>query len=360
MRSTQVYDDHERLVPGRAYSYQYSRNGLSKAVLSYANSGATSLFTTAEDLARWLRNFRTGQVGGTRAIELLQVRGVLNDGKTIDYALGVGTGEQSGLRRVSHGGADAGFRTWLGYYPEIDAGVVVLGNVASFDAGGIGARVAEIFFAGAMHPKVPARAEAKAGTKAAESVPADLGQALAGVFEIEGGPFVTIAYEAGRLSSRLEGQAAFALLPQGERTFRVDVPEPDVRIVFEADQEGVVSRAVLHQNGEKPMRRVAKWEPDAEALAAYTGRYYSAELETFYTISLEGKNLVIGHRRHGDFGLNPEAKDVFACGEWFIGKVKFGRDQDGRVESMSLSNGRVRMLRFERVERVGRGGEATP
>jgi CubicO group peptidase (beta-lactamase class C family) len=274
MRSTQVYDDHERLVPGRAYSYQYSKNGLSKAVLSYANSGATSLFTTAEDLARWLRNFRTGQVGGTRAIELLQVRGVLNDGKAIDYALGVGIGEQNGLRRISHGGADAGFRTWLGYFPEIDAGVVVLGNVASFDAGGIGARVAETFFAGAMHPKEPAPAEAKAG--------------------------------------------------------------------------------------EKPMLRVAKWEPGAEALAAYTGRYYSAELETFYTVSLEGKNLVIGHRRHGDFGLNPEAKDVFACGEWFIGKVKFGRDQDGRVGSMLLSNGRVRALRFERVERVGRGGEATP
>ena len=153
MSSTQIYDDHERLVPGRAYSYQYSKDGLSKAVLSYANSGATSLFTTAEDLARWLRNFRTGQVGGKRAIELLQVQGVLNDGKTIDYALGVGIGEQKGLRRIAHGGGDAGYRTWLAYYPEIDAGVVVLGNIASFDAGGIGARVAEAFFAADMHEK---------------------------------------------------------------------------------------------------------------------------------------------------------------------------------------------------------------
>jgi CubicO group peptidase (beta-lactamase class C family) len=361
MSSTQIYDDHERLVPGRAYSYQYSKNGLSKAVLSYANSGATSLFTTAEDLARWLRNFRTGQVGGKRAIELLQVQGVLNGGKTIDYALGVGIGEQDGLRLISHGGADAGFRTWLGYYPEIDAGVVVLGNVASLDAGRIGARVAEAFFAGAMHAKEPARAEPEAGRTARESVPADLGKAFAGVFEIEGGPSVTIAYEDGRLSSRVEGQAAHALLPAGDRTFRVDVPEPGVRIVFEsADQAGAVDKAVLHQNGEKPMRRVARWEPDAEALAGYTGRYYSSELDTFYTVSLEGKKLVLAHRRHGDFSLTPEAKDVFASGEWFLGSVKFGRDQDGHVGSLFLSNGRVRMLRFERVEGVGRGGEARP
>ena len=355
MSATQIYDDHERLVPGRAYSYQYSKDGLSKAVLSYANSGATSLFTTAEDLARWLRNFRTGQVGGKRAIELLQVPGVLNGGKTIDYALGVGIGEQNGLRRVSHGGGDAGFRTWLAYYPEIDAGVVVLGNVASFDAGGIGTRVAEVFFAGEMRAKKPARAkDAGAGKGAAEPVPAELGRALAGVFVIENGPYVTIAYEDGKLSSQVEGQPAVALLPEGDKTFRVDVPEPDVRIAFEADQGGAVDKAVLHQDGEKPMRRVAKWEPDADALAAYTGRYYSPELETFYTVSLEDKKLIIGHRRHGDSALTPREKDVFASGEWWIGKVTFVRDQDGHIGSMSMSNGRVRNLRFERVGRAGR------
>jgi hypothetical protein len=103
------------------------------------------------------------------------------------------------------------------------------------------------------------------------------------------------------------------------------------------------------------MRRVAKWEPAAEALAAYTGRYYSPELETFYTVSLEDNKLTIGHRRHGDFALTPKEKDVFASGEWWIGKVRFGRDQDGHVGSMSLSNGRVRNLRFERVEPVGHG-----
>lgn len=359
MTSTQVYDDHERLVPGRAYSYQHSKGGLSKSVLSYANSGATSLFTTAEDLARWLRNFRTGQVGGKRAIDLLQVQGVLTSGRTIDYALGVSIEERNGLRRILHGGGDAGFRTWLEYYPEIDAGVVVLGNLASFDAGGIGTRVAEAFFAGDMRAKERARAsDPEAGKGAAGPVPAALGKALAGVFAIDDGPYVTIAYEDGRLSSQVEGQPAFALLPEGPHTFRVDVPRPDVRIAFEAEPGGAVDRAVLHQNGQKPMRRVAKWAPDAAALAAYTGRYFSPELETFYTVSLEGEKLIIGHRRHGDFALVPKEKDVFVSGEWWIGRVKFERDPDGNIRSLSVSNGRVRNLRFERVERVERAAEA--
>ena len=361
MRSTQIYDDHERLVPGRAYAYQYSKSGLSKAVLSYANSGATSLFTTAEDLARWLLNLHTGQVGGKRAIELLQVQGVLNNGKTIDYALGISIGEQSGLRRISHGGGDAGFRTWLAYYPEIDAGVVVLGNIASFDAVGIGTKVAEAFFARDMHPKEQARAEgAEAAKGATEPVPAELGRALAGIFAIEEGPYMTIAYEDEKLSARVEGRPAFALLPEGHLTFRVDTPEPDVRITFEADQEGAVNRAVLDQNGEKPMRRVAPWEPDAGALAAYTGRYYSPELETFYAVSLEDKKLIISHRRHGDFALSPREKDVFTCGEWYIGDVRFEHDRDGHVGSMSISNGRVRNLRFDRVGEVLRMNSRDP
>jgi CubicO group peptidase (beta-lactamase class C family) len=161
MTSTQIYDDHERLVPGRAYSYRYSEDGLSKAVLSYANSGATSLFTTAEDLARWLLNFRTGQVGGQEAIDLLQVPGVLND---------EGEGEAAG--------ADS------------------------------------------------------------EAVPAELGKALAGTFEIENGPYVTITYEGERLSAQAEGRPKVALLPEGELVFRLDITEADIRIEFEAGPGG--------------------------------------------------------------------------------------------------------------------------
>jgi CubicO group peptidase (beta-lactamase class C family) len=50
MVHTQVYDDHERLVRNRAYSYRRGGDGAwIKSVLSYANRGATSLFTTAGD-----------------------------------------------------------------------------------------------------------------------------------------------------------------------------------------------------------------------------------------------------------------------------------------------------------------------
>lgn len=146
MNNTQIYDDHERIVKNRAYSYKNSTTGLAKSVLSYANSGATSLFTTAQDLAFWLGNFHTGKVGGKNAINQLQQQGLLNNGVTIDYALGVFVDEENGLKRVSHGGADAGYRTYLSYYPELDAGIILLANSSGFPGYMIAQDVATAFF----------------------------------------------------------------------------------------------------------------------------------------------------------------------------------------------------------------------
>jgi CubicO group peptidase (beta-lactamase class C family) len=146
MNSTQIYDDHERIVKNRAYSYKNTDAGLAKSVLSYANSGATSLFTTAEDLALWLGNFSTGKVGGKKAIEQLQKQGILNNGETIEYALGVSISNEHGLRKISHGGADAGYRTFLSYYPELDAGMIIMANTAGFSGRMVAQDVASAFF----------------------------------------------------------------------------------------------------------------------------------------------------------------------------------------------------------------------
>jgi CubicO group peptidase (beta-lactamase class C family) len=98
MTRTHVHDDPAHVVPGRAYSYAPIAGGPFKnSILSYANYGATSLFTTAPDLGKWLDNFRDPKVGGARAIGRLEKQAVI-DGKPIDYALGVSIGKYRGLR----------------------------------------------------------------------------------------------------------------------------------------------------------------------------------------------------------------------------------------------------------------------
>lgn len=259
MTSTQVYDDHERLVHGRAYSYTTGSGGFKKAVLSYANSGATSLFSTAEDLAKWLRNWKTGEVGGPDALRTMQQAGQLNNGKTLDYALGVTVGPWRGLQRVAHGGGDAGYRTFLAYFPEIDAGVIALGNDGSFNAGGIAADAAGVFFADKLQP----------------------------------------------------------------------APAPQ--------------QQAEEQKGEP-------WKPTPGQLAAFAGRYYSPELETFYTVRIKDSQLVASHRRLGDIVLKPGAKENrFDGSEFALRTVDFVKPAHGQALEMRVSTFRVRNLVFERV-----------
>jgi hypothetical protein len=133
MASTHMHVDHEHVVPGRAYSYRRGDDGhWRNAVLSYANAGATSLFTTAGDLARWLRNYETAQLGGSALIAQMRERAILTSGDTVSYAFGIVHGEQRGRTNWSHGGADAGFRSFVLHFPEERLGVVVLSNDAAF------------------------------------------------------------------------------------------------------------------------------------------------------------------------------------------------------------------------------------
>jgi CubicO group peptidase (beta-lactamase class C family) len=112
MRDTHFHDDHQRIVVNRAYAYAPdSVYGLRISIPDFAIVGASSLFTTVEDLAKWDRDFYTGQVGGPEVIEQLQTRGVLNNGEKIDYAFGLSHGTYRGLHTVGHGGADAGYRS---------------------------------------------------------------------------------------------------------------------------------------------------------------------------------------------------------------------------------------------------------
>lgn len=132
MSSTHFHDDHTELVPGRSYSYRRGANGSNwrNAVLSYGTVGASSLHTTLGDLVRWDTNFRTGQVGGARVLELMHQHGVLNSGRRIPYCLGLVDDELRGVHRVHHAGGDAGFSSDLARFPEHELSVIALSNSA--------------------------------------------------------------------------------------------------------------------------------------------------------------------------------------------------------------------------------------
>ncbi|CAN5413756.1 hypothetical protein BH10BAC4_BH10BAC4_17250 [soil metagenome] len=146
MKSTLFYDDHEKIVNNRAYSYYQDANIIwKKSVLNYANVGATSLFTTVEDLSLWAANFDKIKVGNDHVMRTMNQRFILNNGDTIPYAFGQVLGNYKGLPTAGHGGADAGYRTSIVRFPEQHFSVSVFSNDASSSPGLLAYELADIF-----------------------------------------------------------------------------------------------------------------------------------------------------------------------------------------------------------------------
>src|SRR5678816_231720 len=122
MAHTHFHEQYGSLVKGRAFSYiplpGPQQQGYRSIALSYSNVGATSLFTTVDDLARWDENFYSGRVGGKDLLTAMQLKGTLNDGNEIAYASGLMIGDYRGLQVVEHSGGDAGFRAQLTRFPD--------------------------------------------------------------------------------------------------------------------------------------------------------------------------------------------------------------------------------------------------
>ena len=144
MTSTHFHDDVSHIVPGRTYAYRPQGASFGINIPDFENYGATSLFTTVEDLVLWGDNFRHNKVGGEEAISLMQTRGVLNSGESINYAFAVQHGDHRGLRTLGHGGSDAGYRAQFTMYPDQDLTIAVLANVSNGNPGGLARQVAEV------------------------------------------------------------------------------------------------------------------------------------------------------------------------------------------------------------------------
>ncbi len=153
---TQWRDDYRRIVPGRSSAYSI-RDGevVINRPIEYVH-GNGGILTTVADLLRWDEVVRTGGPFGPRFVEEMHRQAVLNSGETIDYASGIRVDEYRGQRRVSHTGSTAGYRAYLGRYPDQGVAVALLCNAANVNPGALGNQVADLFLQG-LPPVAQAR-----------------------------------------------------------------------------------------------------------------------------------------------------------------------------------------------------------
>lgn len=345
MTRTHFHQDLTQLVPGRAYSYSKDDNVYAAEPLNYANVGATSLFTTASDLAKWLDNFRDPKVGGAAGIARMQERGILSDGTKIDYGLGLELGAYRGLQTVSHGGGDAGYRSEVLWFPEQQLGVAVLSNLANFNPGRIAEAVASVYIGDKM-TEPEQKPELREPTYLTIE-PKNLEQ-FAGVYPLPKiNQIFTAVVKDGKLWVAGEVRPPLELHPVGPAHFYSK--ELHANIEFSPKANGGMSVKITQPGAVNESERIpATAAAVAPDFLPYTGVYWSEELETQYTFFLRDGILFGRHAHHGEFALVPTIRDQFSSDQWFSPHINFIRDSAGKIAGVTLGGGRVTGVNFTR------------
>jgi CubicO group peptidase (beta-lactamase class C family) len=336
MKHTQWRDDFTRVVKGRAIAYVKQDDGFHSEMPFENVHGNGGLLTTSEDLLLWNENFIHGKVGGPALIEAMERRGRLNDGRETEYAGGLFIGTYEGLQEISHNGATAGYRAYLGRFPEQGLSVAALCNLGDTDPEALGRRVADLFLTG----KKPAAAPAPAASTV--ELPASEISSKAGVYRnLRTGEALRLEVKEGTLHT---GRGRL-LLPLSTSLFQL--ADLEVKLDFITGPNGTTGLRVLHPNGDVvPYERAAEGASTTAQLAEYAGEYRSDEAEVTYRIVLEGGKLVVKGGPDISAPLIPLYADAFQAEDLFL--VRFTRHGNGKISGLTLGFDRVRALRFER------------
>ncbi len=346
MNRTHVHDDYTEIVKNRAYSYQ-RKNGLqfSNSVLSYSNSGATSLFTNINDLSKWVMNFYNPVVGDAKLIEQLTEKGKLNNGKELNYALGIIVNQYKGWKQYTHNGSDAGYRTYLSVFPELKTGIIVFSNLGDFDFSKINAMVDLL-----IKEHSPVKEELKKpfidSSKAVLKDIISVKNYLGNYINDEGSQ---LAFDVvnGRLVYRM-GIETRILVPEGKDAF-VNLDQPQFTCNFSITGKDTVVN-ITTPDRSYTMKKFNNNPRTDDQLKKYTGRYYCPELDCNYSIILKDHALYLTNPKYNDIKISMRGDDHLDTGYWWMNHLFVLRNNKSEISGFEVNSGRVIHLKFIKVK----------
>jgi len=329
MKQTFFRDNHREVVKGLAFGFlQRMSGGFGQADPDFDTTGASSLMTTVEDMARWDAELRLPKVGD-RWRSQMEEPFTLTNGEKTAYRFGLISGTHRGRKVLEHSGGDAGYRAHLLQYRDHDLSVICLCNTSA-NPGALARKTAEAFFGDAP-----------------EATPVKR-------------PAVTLQ------TSQLAPHAGLYWNPKDEEIYRVALRDGQLQLHFGPDDHklealdgstfrsgGIEMRfnnsgALLKLPGRRAERLEKKeeFQPDAKALASFAGNYYSPELDVTYRLVVKDGKMQLDRPKLRTHSVEPTFADAFYAR--FLGFLRFERDRTGRPAALRLTSERFRHIRFER------------
>ena len=209
-------DDFTRVVKGRSQAYQREADGWHLDMPFENVHGNGGLLTTVSDLLTWTAVLDAPSREWKAMADSMHVRGILTNGDTIPYALGLFVDRYRGLPRVEHSGATAGYRADLARFPDRHVAIAILCNAASANPGAQLRQLSDTLLAAALRPAtVAASAPAQRLDSVSRWTPTDeqLRGFTGSFFSADVGNTLTVTYDGEKLVLFRPSATKFTLRP---------------------------------------------------------------------------------------------------------------------------------------------------
>ena len=346
MSSTRFHDDASEVIRNRATGYSSrSDGGFAVESTTSESVGEGGLLTTIDDLILWDRNFDHNNLSLIR--EAL-TRGTLNNGARIDYGFGLDIETYRGLNEFGHGGAYNGFTSDMVRFPDQRFTVICLCNLSNVESGRLTRQVADIYLDEEF--KAASSAQGLPEPKVVQVSDRELVAVAGSYFNFANNNFRRLYVKNGKLIYS-RGSSESELAPLGNNRFvMLGVPD-QIEISFKSPRPGAPLQMFTAANGKVFIVHdaVKAATYTAQQLKEFCGTFYNAEIEATHTISLKDDKLVLRRKNvDGETLMIGQFADAFSAAG--TGGIRFTRDDQNRINGFLLTTGRVRNLRFARVQ----------
>ncbi|HYO82178.1 MAG TPA: serine hydrolase [Bryobacteraceae bacterium] len=354
MTSTTYSDDLRGIVRNRAVAYHKTGDRWRLAMLlDNDRGGGGALLSTARDLITWNEALTGGRLGAFVTAKL-QEPAKLNNGRKLGYTRGLFLDTYRDAREIWHTGSAAGYKSWLGRYPEHGLSIAIMCNSGDdTNRTRFAHRIFDLY--------VPGTAAAGAAAKAPVAID---GVPEAPKVDLSGKPGLFFSERTGEPLRLIvdRGWLRVAngppLAPLGSDRFRPLRPflqfmSADAFELQMLPEDGFELRSM--EGTTTRYHRARPHTPAEDELNAFAGRYESDEVGTVFQIEPRGDGLVmrLGRSPARSLELRLVDRDIFQQG---MMTVRFHRDKTGKAVALHYSNPLVRGVKFTRVTDVKPGG----
>lgn len=259
MENTFVYT--RRLAPKKIdnYAYGYVFDANQKKVLPDNDPnnnyvvcldgivGDGTVNSTTADLLKWDRALYTDKLVSKKSLELIFTPPVLPNDEKTNYGFGWMINKSDDYGKIAnHSGGWPGYVTFIERQMDNDKTIIVLQN-----------NEAGLSFVNNVRRLLYGKAPVLVKDAHTEiTLTVEQLKPFVGEYEIQPGFNMAITLDGNQLYTQLPGQDKFPIFPEAENAFFLKVVK--AQLVFEKDDKGLVSKAILKQNGNEMTAKKVK------------------------------------------------------------------------------------------------------